>query len=290
MHILTIRELLALRGLDLNQKIKLVRHKHKEQSIAELRCAGLFDAYQAIQSAAVFECDVIVAFEALEAGTQAKLIGVHQVESKRPAVASDIPTGLRGLQFKEGDIHYQLRRLDAFDALSDRVVIDWGNSALAWHQWLNDGKGTAHGIDKPVVGLQEAGSMGSFPGYSELLLSFTELRRLMAHPTANPDWLAKLQAVKAVYLIQHRQTGQLYVGSAAGALGLWGRWSDYVQSGHGGNIGLQELLSHNPQAHHDFLFSVLRVLPWNASSEEILRSESLEKSKLGTRVHGLTRN
>jgi len=42
MHVLTLRELLDLRGLDLNQEIKLVRHKHKDQSIAELRSLGLF--------------------------------------------------------------------------------------------------------------------------------------------------------------------------------------------------------------------------------------------------------
>lgn len=289
MHILTLRELLALRGLDLNQKIKLVRHKHKEQSIAELRSFGLFEAYQSIQSAAVFECDVIVAFEALEPGTQAKLIGVYQVESKRPAVPADIPVGLRGLQYQDGDVYYKLSRLSAFDALRERVVIDWGNGALAWHQWLSQGPDGA-AADKPVVGLQEPGAMGAFPGYAELLLGFADLQRLMAHPQANADWQARLQAIKAVYLIQHRTSGQLYVGSAAGAQGLWGRWSDYVQTGHGGNVGLQELLQVDPLSHHDFSFSVLRVLPWNTSNDEILRVESLEKAKLGTRVHGLTRN
>ena len=288
MHILNLRELLSLRGLDLNQKIKLVRHKHKDQSIAELRSLGLFDAYQSIQSAAVFECDVIVAFEGMEPGTRAQLIGVYQVQSKRPAVPSDVPQGLRSLQYQDGNIHYSLRRLEAFDVLSDRVVIDWGNSTLAWHQWLSQGPDGA--ADKPVVGLQEAGSMGAFPGYAELLLSFADLLRLFSNPGANAGWHARLKAIKAVYLIQHRSSGQLYVGSAAGAQGLWGRWNDYVQNGHGGNVGLRKLLQTDPLAHNDFSFSVMRVLPWNTSDEEVLRIESLEKAKLGTRVHGLTRN
>lgn len=288
MHVLTIGELLALRGLDLSQRIKLVRHSHNEQSLSDLRAAGLFDAYQAIQSDALFDCDVVVAFEAMQK-RQARLIGVYQVLGKRPAQASDLPAGIRGLSLKTTDLFYELQRLDAFDPLSDRVIVDWGPAGIAWHQWLNDGSGV-NGRDKPVIGLQEAGFMGPFPGYADLMLSFADLQRLVRHPDHNPEWHARLKAIRAIYLIQHRSSGRLYVGSATGSEGLWGRWSDYANTRHGGNQGLIELLNEDPLAHQDFVYSILRALPGNTAQEEVLRYESFEKNKLGTRVHGLTRN
>jgi len=288
MNVLTLRELLALRGLDLNQRIKIVRHSHAPQSIAELRSFGLFEAYQAIQSGPVFECELIVSFEAMERG-QARLIGIYKVGDRRPALTADIPDGLSGVSVTDGDCFYELQRLDAFDFLSDRVVIDWGAGTLAWHQWLCDGK-EGEGKNKPVVGLQNPGFVREFPGYADLLLGYADLLRLVRNPADNPEWHQKLKAVSGIYLIQHRSSGQLYVGSACGSEGIWGRWCDYALTRHGGNRGLIELLEREPLAFQDFQFALLRTLPGNLGRDEVLRYEALEKLKLGTRVHGLTRN
>jgi len=41
-------------------------------------------------------------------------------------------------------------------------------------------------------------------------------------------------------------TGKLYVGSAYGDSGVWGRWREYARSGHGGNLHLRRLVQRDP--------------------------------------------
>lgn len=55
-----IVELLALRGLDTNAKIKLARHQDKRYDVKELYRDGHLDTYQSYQSRPVFECDYVV--------------------------------------------------------------------------------------------------------------------------------------------------------------------------------------------------------------------------------------
>jgi hypothetical protein len=50
-----------------------------------------------------------------------------------------------------------------------------------------------------------------------------------------------LASVAGVYLISDTLTGKLYVGSATGEGGIWGRWCQYVD-GHGHNIQLKRLV------------------------------------------------
>ena len=56
--------------------------------------------------------------------------------------------------------------------------------------------------------------------------------------------MAALQNQKAVYLITDRSNGKLYVGSATSDSGmLLQRWANYIDSGHGGNKELIELVN-----------------------------------------------
>lgn len=54
---------------------------------------------------------------------------------------------------------------------------------------------------------------------------------------------AALSSVKGFYLVSDVTTGKHYVGSAYGDQGIWSRWSAYIDSGHGGNVELCELVS-----------------------------------------------
>jgi hypothetical protein len=52
------------------------------------------------------------------------------------------------------------------------------------------------------------------------------------------DWYNNLSTVKGIYLITDNNN-KLYVGSAYGVEGIWGRWKEYVNTnGHGNNIAL----------------------------------------------------
>ena len=62
----------------------------------------------------------------------------------------------------------------------------------------------------------------------------------------NKQWKMMLSNVYGVYLILDTITGQQYIGSAYGKDGLWGRWSNYIHTKHGGNKILIELLKESP--------------------------------------------
>ena len=70
-------------------------------------------------------------------------------------------------------------------------------------------------------------------------------------------------------------------GSASGEDGLWGRWQDYVQNGHGGNV---VLMSREPS---DYQVSVLEVAGTASTVDDIRGMEERWKTKLKTREMGL---
>ena len=82
----------------------------------------------------------------------------------------------------------------------------------------------------------------------------------------------------------------LYIGSAYGVDGLWGRWKAYANSVHGGNKELLELVDRDLDAANYLIFSILRALEPNARKDDVIAHEALLKKKLGTRVHGLNSN
>jgi hypothetical protein len=278
---LNIIELLRLRGLDpQNARIKLVRHQDKRFDLWELLRKGHFDTYQSFQSRPVFKCDCIVSFMGLD-NRKARLIGVYRVLGQVPSHESSLPPEQEYLRLSESGVHYTLELQSAFADLADRVVIDWGTGALAWHQWISP---------KEVVEVLPAGYVREFPGYLDFVLQFDDLKRIIDNPDPNREWHRALGSVAGVYLITDSTDGRQYVGSAYGAKGILGRWTVYASTGHGGNVRLAELLGKaNDHARH-FRFTILRTLPTSLTAPEVIRYEALYKEKLGSRAFGLNVN
>ena len=276
---LSIVELLRLRGLDCDAKVKLVRHQDTRYDLYELMVSGHFETYQSYQAKPVFNCDYIVSFMGM-ARRKARLIGVYEVGTRCRSKLKPPPDGFP-LEIGTGKYHYELKELPGFDDLKERVVIDWGKSTRAWHQWLTD---------KEVMEVLPEGYARQFPGYLDFLLPFDELSRLCQYPEANREWHTNLQAVAGVYLIVDTLNGFQYVGSAYGSKGIMGRWSEYARTGHGGNKRLMELASSDSDAPKRFQFSVLRTLSKSLTSKEVIEYENFYKQKLGTRAFGLNEN
>ncbi len=110
---------------------------------------------------------------------------------------------------------------------------------------------------------------------------------------SRPDWKAVLSSVKDVYLISDIGTGKRYVGSARGDQGIWSRWSDYADTGHGGNAESRALVS-DPTLEYcrkSFRFALLESRPGPTPDEVILAREEFWKRILLSRgEHGLNRN
>src|SRR5262245_17603490 len=135
---LGLLELLELRGFDRGWRAKLVRHRDPRYDVQELARKGWLDAYQAFQSRPIFDgLGHIVSFVGLE-GSRARLAGIYRVGRRRPSARAPIPHGCPYQEWRRAGHFYELAREPSYADLENRVVIDWGLAALAWHQRLRD--------------------------------------------------------------------------------------------------------------------------------------------------------
>lgn len=276
---MNIIELLKLRGFNVQAKTKLVRHQDSQCDLYELMTTGLIETYQAVQSRPVLECDFMVSFIGMPRN-QARLIGVYRINGRKKLAEITLPENYPFTEDPEFN-YYLLQKEPGFDDLEQRVVIDWGASTRSWHQWLSE---------KEVTQVLPLGFTRPFPGYLDFILSYDELQKIIEFPEANHEWSAALRNVAGIYLILQPSTGAQYVGSAAGSQGIFGRWSEYAQTGHGGNKLLIELCARNPIAPREFKFSLLRTLSKAMTNREVVDYENFYKKKLGTRAFGLNAN
>ncbi len=139
--------------------------------------------------------------------------------------------------------------------------------------------------------LRESYTGMQFPGYENVDVSFSELEGIIRNE--RPDWKGALENAKGIYLITDTLTGGRYIGSAYGEHGLWSRWSNYVDTGDGGNVGLRELIGNEDRAYYreHFRFALLEYR-WSMTPDDvILARENHWKAVLLTReANGLNRN
>ncbi len=278
---ITIQELLYNRNLDKEAKIKLVRHKDTRTTnpidLYELyrHKKEIFLKYQAEQGSDKFKVDYIVSFIG-ESGTLSRFIGVFKILGMKV-----LPEQKVSIDGKFYNYEYDIEEVDGFDDLKERVIIDWGKGARSWTQWIDN--------IKEIVEIQPGLHYKQFTDYFEFILDFKELQEIVNHKYN--DWKRMLSATKGIYLIQDSKTGKLYVGSAYGEEGIWGRWSAYVvTNGHGGNKTLIELVSNDNSYANNFRFSILMLLPSTTTKEQAYEKERLFKNKLGTNSFGLNSN
>ena len=266
---ITIQELLFNRKLDKTARIKLVRHKDPDYDLYDMYRNNRegFLAYQSTQANPIFhDVDYIVTFIG-EEGTSSRFIGVFQIFSEQ----ADNLTG---------KYSYDIQEVSGFEDLKERIIIKWKNP-IAYHQWIKN--------EMEVIEIQRGLDDMIFTDYFSFILDFRQLKEIINGEYK--DWKNMLSVTKGVYLITDSTTGKLYVGSAYGMDGIWGRWSDYVKTnGHGGNKSLKELVASDKDYAYNFRFSILMLLPSNVTSKEAILKEQLFKKKLGTNSFGLTNN
>lgn len=278
-----LSEILKLRGINV-KKVKLIRHTTNRQNIKELIDSGNFELYQSYQKSDILKnISNIISFTNMD-GTKSLLYGFYNV-SKSYEVES-LPKELIKIKESEdwGDgpyYKYDLKRTNELNDLEGRLVIDWGKSTVSWHQTK---------LDKEVIEILPKGFVKQFPGYENVILSFEELSSIINNPDSNKQWKNMLSNVYGIYIILDKSNGKQYIGSAYGKQGIWGRWSEYVQSKHGNNKNLIDLLQNHPHRYKDFQFSILKVLPNCLTSNEVVQIEGTTKEKLGTIKFGLNAN
>jgi len=278
---ITLHEIFKIYGFDPNQ-VKSARHGNKELPVLETFQKDIekWEAYQSFQRPNKFSNAKHVAVFAPARGSSALFLSLWDVSYE--ITSDEFSEKQYGLIKKYGFPEswckicswYCLQRNPKLDDLSERLIIEWGKSTISWVQ----------NQDKHVLEIKGKNSIGEFVSYDQVQLSFYDLTKLMRELSNNAIWETMLSSINGIYLITDQSSGKMYVGSAYGENGIYGRWAVYAQNGHGGNKELQDLDPNN------FEFSILEIAPSTLSAEEIIQKENRWKERLRTREFGLNTN
>lgn len=298
-YIITLKELFIGRNAEFDKaatdnRVKLIRHKDNRSEIIvngkSISGYTLYDiykhdrntflCYQGEQSKPVFDnVDYIVAFLG-EGSKEARFIGVYKNNGK-----------LKIPDTKNKSHIYNLTEVAGFDILKEKVIINWGDATICWHQYYSNTKEVIR-IEK---GMTDANGIPYFKSYNDVNLNYNQLKYIIEKEPE--DWKVALQAVNCIYMIIDKNNGKQYVGSTYGkegkkTSGIWSRWSAYVQTGgHGGNIELEELLIENGKQYaNNFSWIILETLPLRITDKEAILRENLYKEKFLTRKFGYNKN
>lgn len=139
-----------------------------------------------------------------------------------------------------------------------------------------------------------------FNGYENVCKTYKELKQIIDME----NWKTALSNVYGVYAITDRKIGKLYIGSAYGENGIYGRWKTYLKEGfdknelQNGDVNypnkqLKELVKTEGLKYiqENFQYSILEIFPKNESiREKVLQRESYWKDVFRSREYGYNDN
>jgi hypothetical protein len=269
---LTLNAILKHEGID-PKNVRLVRH---QDARAATNCTpydvwragdGRLETYQRIQKSEKFNVgDHLASFVVTPSG-DTLFIGLFHVTGLGTAPQGTIDP-VRG-EDRTGAHLYEIQRDERLSEYVGHLVIDWGKGYIQWVQG-------AELNDKPVLEIRKEVKEEVFPGFTRFCCDIDQIETI---PLA---WQEVLKHVRGVYLLVCKETGKQYVGSARGEESLWGRFTEYARTGHGGNVELKRLGLKDLQA------TVLEVV--NSDTQEIEQIEAAWKKKLMSRQFGLNKN
>lgn len=194
--------------------------------------------------------------------------------------------------YKSVDVHevnerykYDTELLDEGVDLIGRLIVgfekDFRNSYLKLENHIDDFY-ISEILKKPY-------KLDPFPGFENINIPYSLLKEIIAEN--EPSWKSALSNVKGVYLISDQSTGMLYVGAAYGQEAFWTRWHNYIETGHGGNVLLKEILGDNSIDYaENFNFSILEIVKRNSDDDYIKNREAFWKNILLSRKFGYNKN
>ena len=119
----------------------------------------------------------------------------------------------------------------------------------------------------------------SFPGFLNFIEPLSKLDKIPK------SWIVALTVFsRNLFADMPQRQRSSMLARRDGETGFWGRWQDYVQTGHGGNMGLK---SRDPS---DYQVSILEVAGTSATDRRYTEMEDLWQAKLQSREMGLNRN
>jgi len=243
-----------------------------EDNPLDVYLAGEFEDWQTWQSKRNFERSHIVSLIQLS-GTDRWLFvgGYKSIECEHIA--------------EHNCFQYSTSEIESLNELAGRLIVSFKrsgrNSYLLAENWYENML-VSEILPKKMV-------VEDFKGYRNTSLSKANLDLITKQSL--DSWRSALSAVSGVYLITDTATGKLYVGSATGEYGIWQRWCDYSNSGHGGNKELKDLLKvEGNEYSSNFQYSILEIADTYGSTDSVIERESYWKNVLCSREYGYNSN
>lgn len=267
-----------------NEKALLIRHSSKGNDIDLLYKSGYLNYYQQIQNGNIFDGKNYLFVFIADFSTSARFVGLYKVVGKKNIneFSWDESCPCEKFNLTPETICYQIEKCDVLSTYENRVLIEWGKDTINWIKKYRDAKN--------IIEILANGYVKEFIDYSDVIISYAELKEIINNPYANREWHIRLSALSGVYLITDLKTGLQYVGSAYGERGILGRWETYSKDWTGNNKELKKLLTEGNDYSKYFQYSILEVMSKKTSSKQVIERESLWKMKLGSKAFGLNSN
>lgn len=181
---------------------------------------------------------------------------------------------------------YRMKRIPIqLDEYAGRLIL-YRETGFSFYNSASSGKNFV--VDE-IWGKEENRNVVPFSDYDSVELSFSELKEVVDGHYS--DYYKPLSSVKGIYMIVDGNTGKLYVGSAYGSDGIWGRWTSYANTLHGGNLELKKLYDEYGEKYFDaFKYIILHILPMKISDKEIIDIETKYKNRYLTKEFGWNDN
>ncbi|WP_286819697.1 GIY-YIG nuclease family protein [Desulfobacter sp. UBA2225] len=177
-------------------------------------------------------------------------------------------------------VGYEYETLDKYAQFFGRVIIRYKNRG---QNLIRKAESVIHECKVAQI-LEDRYQDNIFPGYENINISWLKLSKIIHYS----DWKVALENQKGIYLISDTSNGKMYVGSAYGENMIHGRWTSYINNGHGGNIDLKNLdFSHIKE---NFNYSILEIFKSTVDDNVIIRRESWWKSVLLSKEYGYNKN
>ena len=240
--------------------------------------SGEFNEWQSWNEPESFNRDLVISLICLPPRSDNKWLfaGIHRCEGGETRYSAEMDyTGYR----------HNLTEEKEYEEMNGRLVVTFERPSrmpyLVAGNWFDD-------IHVSEI-YPKRHSIGEFPGFKAVNLSRENLE--LIYQESLESWRVALSNVAGIYLIADTSTGKLYVGSAYGEGGIWGRWSEYVKSGHGNNVELENLLEEGGIDYtRNFRYAILEISDVLTSNDEIFDRESHWKQLLMSRSYGLNAN
>lgn len=263
-------------------KIKIIKHTWTwiKDFDKVLSNSKLFEEYQWYQDKDIFKwCKYIISYWPLWL-----FKWIYEIISKNEVLNQKVSKNLVDLWHKDNykGFFYKFKKINDFLELEDRLVIKWWNSRQ-YHQWFNKDN------DKEVLEIKYSWFVKDFPWYFDIILSFSELKKIIDNKESNIMWYNKLSWIYAIYLIIDKKTWNQYIWSAYWKDWLWWRWEEYSKTFHWWNIELINLINKWEDYQLNFQYTILHVLSATKGSD-IFYYENLYKKKLWSKVFWLNKN